>query len=162
VRVNQLNPNDFYDFALVGRATSSSGSFYYGGIFHDIGASSNLITVGRWNPFLDNGGPSTEADPATMDVDLQLDFLEGTISVWAWSDAAGIPKPNLPQDTLLDTSFAVGQLGFVFNSETNGSELIVRSFEFVPEPATGALLLVGAIGCEMLLYRRRAARLVAK
>jgi probable HAF family extracellular repeat protein len=32
----------------------------------------------------------------------------------------------------------------------------------IPEPATGALLLVGAIGCEMLLYRRRAARLVAK
>jgi hypothetical protein len=155
VRVNQLNPNDFYYVGLVGRGTSSSDGFYYGGIFHDVGASSNLITAGRWNPYLDNGGPPTTVNPATMDVDLQLDFRDDTISIWAWSDAAGIPKPILPQDTLQDTTFSSGQIGFVFNSETNGSELIVRSFEFVPEPAAGTLLLVGAIVCG-LLHRLRA------
>jgi hypothetical protein len=88
-----------------------------------------------------------------MDVDFQLDFRDDTISIWTWSDAAGIPKPTLPQDTLPDTTFSVGQIGFVFNSETNGSELIVRSFEFVPEPAAGTLLLIGAIGCGLVLCK---------
>jgi probable HAF family extracellular repeat protein len=32
----------------------------------------------------------------------------------------------------------------------------------IPEPATGALLLVGAVGCGLLLYRRRAAKFMAK
>jgi hypothetical protein len=139
---------------LLARGTEDEQNFYFGGI-----SSIGYVSVGKWSPYAFDA-ELTALDPRQMDIDLQLDVVGSTLSMWAWSDAGGIPKPAAPQATFTDATLARGYVGFGYNPRGGSGELIVRSFEVVPEPATGGLVLVGACAC-CLFYGPRIARRVA-
>jgi hypothetical protein len=135
--------NAFHFLGPIARGTSNEQSFFWGGITTD-----RFLSVGTWQPFSQSGGISTSLDPTTMDVDLQFDVVGNLLSLWAWSDAAGIPKPASPQVTWQSSlQLNAGSIGLSYNANGGTGYVDYRSFSVVPEPATGALLLVGAIAC---------------
>jgi hypothetical protein len=95
-----------------------------------------------------------------MDIDLQFDVVGSQLSLWAWSDSAGIPKPASPQITWQSTlALDRGSIGLYHNARGGMGYADYRSVSVIPEPATTALLLAGAIACG-LVYCRRAGRLL--
>jgi hypothetical protein len=142
--VNSLGSPSFHFLGPIARSTASGQSFYWGGITTD-----RRIAVGTWEPYAESGLISTQLDPTTMDVDLQFDVVGNSLSLWAWSDAAGIPKPTSPQITWQATGLIrnTGSIGLSFNPNGGAGYVDYRSVSVtaVPEPATGPLLFIGAI-----------------
>ena len=82
--------------------------------------------------------------PVDVDVHLQLDVRNNTLSLTAWAD--GSPKPESPQLVHARTTPppSPGAFGFFTNSnENNTPRVAFRSFSAVPEPTTSTLLLLG-------------------
>jgi hypothetical protein len=150
--------NIFHSLGPIARSTAGGESYFWGAI-----TTNNYIAVGTWNPYADSILYLPELDSTTMDVDLQFDVVGNQLSLWAWSDDEGIPKPASPQITWQSPlALNRGSIGLYHNARGGLGYVDYRSVTVVPEPGTGAILLVGAVGCGLLLYRRRAAILLAK
>jgi hypothetical protein len=154
--VNSLsNPNDFHSLGPIARSTAGGQSYFWGAI-----TTNSYIAVGTWNPYADSILYLPQLDSTTMDVDLQFDVVGNQLSLWAWSDDEGIRKPASPQITWQSPlALNRGSIGLYHNARGGNGYVDYRSVTVVPEPATGALLLVGAVACRLVRYCRRASQL---
>jgi hypothetical protein len=151
------SPNDFHFLGPIARSTAGGQSYFWGGI----GTNGN-IAVGTWGPYAESVLSVPQLDPTTMDVDLQFDVVGNQLSLWAWSDEGGIPKPASPQITWQSTlALNQGSIGLGHNANGGTGYVDYRSVSVIPEPGTVALLLVGAFACG-LFYLSRVAKRVAR
>jgi hypothetical protein len=143
-------PNAFHFLGPVARSTANGGSFFWGGI-----GTNSYIAVGTWSPYAESVLYFPELNPTTMDVDLQFDVVGNRLSLWAWSEAAGIPKPESPQITWQSPNdFNLGSIGLAYNPNGGTGYVDYRSFSVVPEPATITLLLIVLALCALVTLRR--------
>jgi hypothetical protein len=134
---------------FLARGSTVSSNYYFAGI-----GSDGYLSVGKESPYVARAR-LTDLDPRTVDVNLQLDVVGRTLSLWAWSDEGGVPKPAAPQLVFNDSDLTTGQIGFAYNPHGGSGELIVRSFEAVPEPSGLALVCFGLAGVLFQWPRRR-------
>ncbi len=132
---------------------AGSWGFYFGVV-----KTTGHVSVGTVDPYVETADVLTALDPRTMDIDLQFDVIGDTLSLWAWSDAAGIGKPALPQATMNSHLRSTGQVGMAISTGLGGGETTYRYFEAVPEPH-GFLLAVPALVGFLAVCRRNRPRL---
>jgi hypothetical protein len=140
---------------------SSSVGAYWGGI-----DTNGEISVGTYHyssgSIVSFGGSGSPLDVVQMDVDLEFSAIGNQLSLTAWSDAAGIPKPSSPQMTFDNTEFSGGELGLAYNPNGQSGVAIYGHVSVVPEPSSISLLAIAAMAFGLWIRRRVACeRLVA-
>lgn len=116
------------------------------------------------------GAVPTNLDPSSTDVLLQFDVVGDLLSLYAWAD--GTTRPAQPQLSVYDGRLSQGAIGTFLDSDGSRTNAIFREFlampahngtlpaipvrTSVPEPANGAMALVGL--ATMVLARRSICR----